>query len=147
MTKLDQWEHRLTRQHLMAVTNNDMAIKNLLKLRTQFSSQVVKSMLNSFVSWQGTIPTSLEDLPGHYSPTTGLFDIPRAFLQWQTQAINDSSILNDQVNSIRQLEVYEKFWGDFRDRCVKELQRIKTLREAIQYDQILTLHKKLLKLN
>jgi hypothetical protein len=106
----------------MAIINNDKTLKMLKEQRINFSASVVRMMLSSFIGWQGNIADQPADALGKQSLSTGIFDLPRSLLYWQTNAASDPDLLRNQKNAIVQLEIYERFWAELRDKSLAELE-------------------------
>ncbi|MGC9418627.1 MAG: hypothetical protein ACP5EN_06590 [Rhodovulum sp.] len=77
-------------------------------LRTNFSGNVVKSMLKSTINWLDMVPTDpLSGLAG-YSDIAGALLLPRTLKGWKETAESDSAMLASQVTAIRRFETLEQ---------------------------------------
>ena len=124
-TRLTRYGISLQEQMAMAIRNRDKTLQTIEEIKAEFSAKAVKSMLESFVSWQESVPSAPVDTLSRYSFATGLFDLPRSVADWQNSAINDPRVLTDKANTFKQLEAYEKFWADLNEKCVNEIKSLK----------------------
>jgi hypothetical protein len=139
-TRLTRYEISLQEQIAMAIRNRDRTLQTIEEDKDQFSAKAVKSMLESFVRWQKSVPSAPVDILGRYSFATGLFDLPRSVADWQTSAINDPRILADRANTFKQLEIYEKFWADLNEKCVNEIKSLEKQGKVKGIKEISDLH-------
>ena len=76
-------------------------------LRTNFSGNVVKSMLKSTINWLDVVPTDpISGLAG-YSDIADALLLPRSLQGWKETAVSDTSILASQVAAIGKFEALE----------------------------------------
>jgi len=76
-------------------------------LRTNFSANVVKSMLKSTINWLNVVPTDpISGLAG-YSDIAGALLMPLTLQDWKTTTTSDTAILANQASAIRQFEALE----------------------------------------
>ena len=139
-TRLTRYEISLQEQIAMAITNRDKILQIIEDDKDQLSVKAVKSMLEFFVGWQESVPAAPVDILGRYSFSTGLFDLPRSVADWQILAINDPRILADRADTFKKLEIYEKFWADLNEKCVKEIKNLEKQRKERGIKEISDLH-------
>lgn len=76
-------------------------------LRTNFSANVVKSMLKSTINWLNVVPTDPISGFAGYSDIAGALLLPLSLQDWKETAASDTSILASQALAIRQFEALE----------------------------------------
>ena len=81
--------------------------QQLMVLRSNFSGNIVKSMLKSTINWMNFVPTDpISGLAG-YSDIVGVLLLPQSLQDWKETAETDSSILASQVSAIQHFEALE----------------------------------------
>ncbi|RFP89757.1 hypothetical protein DZK27_04635 [Rhodobacteraceae bacterium 63075] len=81
--------------------------QQLLVLRTNFSGNIVKSMLKSTINWMNVVPTDPVSGLAGYSDIAGALLLPQSLQSWKETADSDASILASQARAIRHFEALE----------------------------------------
>ncbi|MCK5796644.1 MAG: hypothetical protein KAI47_05655 [Deltaproteobacteria bacterium] len=111
-------------------TGNVQKINGMLhKTQMTFSANVLRSVFKNYINWGTSIPTGAEDLLTSYDPNNRLtpFDLPRKVMGWWETANKDSSILKNQVRTIRILSQLRTFYLKKMKDAVAEKRTFHTL--------------------
>lgn len=81
--------------------------QQLLVLRSNFSGNIVKSMLKSTINWMNVVPTDPVSGLAGYSDIAGALLLPQSMQSWKETADSDASILASQARAIRHFEALE----------------------------------------
>lgn len=93
--------------HLETQARVNEVRQQLLVLRSNFSGNIVKSMLKSAINWMNVVPTDpISGLAG-YSDIAGALLLPQSLQGWKETSETDASILASQVSAIRHFEALE----------------------------------------
>ena len=93
--------------HLETQARVNEVRQQLLVLRSNFSGNIVKSMLKSTINWMNVVPTDpISGLAG-YSDIAGALLLPQSLQGWKETAETDASILASQASAIRHFEALE----------------------------------------
>lgn len=110
----------LRQLHQDAFGHVNQLIRDIQDAKLNFSSNVVKGMFRSYLSWSGALPNDpVEGFAGYALPAR-LFVLPRSLNGILQSAEQDSGFLTDQVSAIRTMESLQKFWERVRDDALDE---------------------------
>jgi hypothetical protein len=108
-------------------TDNVQKIADMLAdVKDKLSANILRSVFKNYINWGTSIPTGLEDIFTLYDPSNifGPLDLPRKVMGWYEEAENDSNILKDQVNSVKQLTDLQNFYQNRIDIFIEERKAI-----------------------
>ncbi len=117
-TLADKWKE----MYLITQGNVSKINEMLLNVQNGFSANVLRSVFKNYINWGTSIPTGAYDLLTIYDPNNVLapLDMPRKVMDWWTEANDDATILNQQVQTIKILSQLRKFYMERMTKCVSE---------------------------
>lgn len=94
----------------------------LLNKQIGLTNNIMKSVIKNYIDWANPIPGETTDLVELYNPsqTLGIFVLPVKVLNWNTEAIEDASLLKDQVMGIQMLSELRTFYQERTQHSVEE---------------------------
>lgn len=114
-------------------TQYDIASSNTLKInqilvnkQISLTNNIMKSVIKNYVDWGTPIPSDEVDIATLYDPTLVLTGttLPFKVLNWNASAVEDASILKDQVTGIQLLSELREFYQERTSVSVEERKRI-----------------------
>lgn len=94
----------------------------LLNKQMSLTNNIMKSVIKNYLDWASPIPSDYTSLVDMYNPskTLGIFVLPDKILSWNATAMEDASILKDQVMGVQMLSELRTFYQDRLSKSVEE---------------------------
>ena len=93
----------------------------------------MKSVMKNYIEWYQVIPNNIGDIIFYYEPTRGAWPVTYPFniMDWYSNALDDSSVLKDQVQGINMLKQLQSFYQERSQKTIEDRRQMVDLVNAL----------------
>jgi len=119
--------------YFIAEENTQYINKKLLHNQISFSANALKSVFVNYINWSTPIPTVYTDFLTLYDPHLHItpFSLPEKFTRWWEAANKDSSILANQVETIKILSSLREYYLKKMEESVRDRKQVRKMEERL----------------